>query len=100
MDTCKTHKRPFMTDASGEAFCPLCDAARAETYFERGVEPPGIEPGFIAVPAAKSTKTTIRLDAYDIARAKTLAAKKGMRYQTFLKSLLHQALDKEERQIK
>lgn len=86
-----------MKDASGELFCPLCDALEAEAYFERGEHPPTITPGYMTVPAAKSSRTTIRLDAYDMARAKTQAAKKGMRYQTYIKSLLHQALDAEDR---
>jgi hypothetical protein len=41
--------------------------------------------------------TTIRLDAEDISRARTLAAKRGLRYQTYVKMLLHQALDAEEK---
>ncbi len=43
--------------------------------------------------AAKST--TIRLDPMDLSLAKTLAEKKGLRYQTYLKMLLHEALGKE-----
>lgn len=85
-----------MQTKSGITFCPMCEALTSDAYFERGEEPPTIKPGYMTIPAAKSTKTTIRLDAYDIARAKTLAKKKGIRYQTYIKSLLHQALDKEE----
>jgi hypothetical protein len=46
--------------------------------------------------------TTIRLDPEDIARARALAAKRGLRYQTYLKMLLHEALQAEEknRQVK
>lgn len=43
--------------------------------------------------------TTIRLDPQDISRARTLAAKRGMRYQTYLKMLLHEALAAEERKL-
>lgn len=44
------------------------------------------------------TKTVaIRLPIDDIARARRLARKKGIGYQTFVKMLLHEALEREER---
>ena len=36
--------------------------------------------------------TPIRLDPEDISRARALAAKRGLRYQTYLKTPLHDAL--------
>ena len=47
-----------------------------------------------------SPTITIRLAEGDLARARTLAAAKGLRYQTYLKMLLHQALDSEERRAR
>jgi predicted DNA binding CopG/RHH family protein len=45
-----------------------------------------------------STPTvSIGIDPEDIQRARSLAAKKGLRYQTYLKMLLHEALEHEER---
>ncbi len=44
-----------------------------------------------------SPTITIRLPEADLARARTLAAEKGLRYQTYIKMLLHQALNSEER---
>jgi len=44
-----------------------------------------------------SPTITIRLPEADLARARTLAAEKGLRYQTYLKMLLHQALNSEEK---
>lgn len=44
--------------------------------------------------AAKST--TIRLDPSDISRAKVQAEKRGLKYQTYLKMLIHEALGREE----
>jgi hypothetical protein len=44
--------------------------------------------------AAKST--TIRLDTGDLALAKQQAERKGLRYQTYLKMLIHEALRREE----
>lgn len=43
--------------------------------------------------AAKST--TIRLDPGDLSLAKAQAEKKGLRYQTYLKMLIHEALGRE-----
>lgn len=41
--------------------------------------------------------TTIRLAPEDISRARTLAERRGLRYQTYLKMLLHEALEREEK---
>jgi predicted DNA binding CopG/RHH family protein len=41
--------------------------------------------------------TTIRLAPEDIARARTLAERRGLRYQTYLKMLIHEALEREEK---
>jgi predicted DNA binding CopG/RHH family protein len=40
--------------------------------------------------------TTIRLDPTDLSRAKQQAERKGLRYQTYLKMLIHEALGREE----
>src|ERR1051326_8936764 len=40
---------------------------------------------------------TIRLPAEDVAKARRIAAAKGLRYQTLVKTLLHEALAREER---
>ncbi len=42
--------------------------------------------------------TTIRLDPGDIAKARLHAERKGLKYQTYLKMLIHQALQQEDRQ--
>jgi hypothetical protein len=44
-------------------------------------------------PASTSTPTTtIRLDPDDIAKARVQAAERGLRYQTYLKMIIHEAL--------
>lgn len=54
--------------------------------------------GGSARPKQPPTKTvTIRLPVDDVARARRLADQKGLRYQTLVKTLLHEALRKEER---
>lgn len=40
---------------------------------------------------------SIRIDPVDIERARLLAQKKGLPYQTLLKTLIHEALDREEK---
>ncbi len=54
---------------------------RQETLKQRGATPP----------------TTIRLAPEDISRARTLAERRGLRYQTYLKMLIHEALEREEK---
>jgi hypothetical protein len=54
---------------------------RQGTLRQRGVTPP----------------TTIRLALEDISRVRTLADRRGLRYQTYLKMLIHEALEREER---
>ncbi len=49
--------------------------------------------------AGASPTITIRIADDDLARARTLAAEKGLRYQTYLKMLLHQALISEENRV-
>lgn len=46
---------------------------------------------------AGTTPTTIRLPEEDLSRAKVLAERRGLRYQTYLKMLIHQALEREEK---
>jgi len=48
---------------------------------ERGIKPPEPLP-----------TTTIRLDPDDIAKARVQAAERGLRYQTYLKMIIHEAL--------
>jgi len=48
-----------------------------------------------ARPNAAVPTTTIRLDPADIEMARTLAEKKGLKYQTYLKMVIHEALLKE-----
>jgi hypothetical protein len=43
------------------------------------------------VPAPTPT-TTIRLDPEDIAKARVQASERGLRYQTYLKMIIHEAL--------
>jgi predicted DNA binding CopG/RHH family protein len=55
--------------------------------------------GTIAKRAAMPT-TTIRLDPDDIAKARVQAAERGLRYQTYLKMIIHEALRDAEQKRK
>jgi hypothetical protein len=60
-------------------------------FAEKGIpfpEPP-------QAPAPTPT-TTIRLDPDDIAKARVQAARRGLRYQTYLKMIIHEALQEVE----
>ena len=51
-----------------------------------------------SAPKRPVTKTvTIRLPVEDLTRARRLAARKGLGYQTLVKTLLHEALQRAER---
>ena len=49
----------------------------------------------LPVATGATRSVTIRLAAKDIEAARELAAKRGLPYQTYIKMLLHQALEKE-----
>src|ERR1035438_10043304 len=68
-------------------------AARGELLTGSAAKLAG-QPGTGVTPA-----TTIQLDPQDISRARMLAAKRGVRYQTYLKMLLHEALAAEEKKL-
>ena len=50
-------------------------------------------------PPGASETVTIRIPGNELTRARELAAKRGLRYQTYLKMLLHEALDAEEKRL-
>jgi len=64
--------------------------------FERAAAEGRLGTGTVVGKGATPT-TTIRLDPDDIARAKVQAKRRGLRYQTYLKMLLREALLEEER---
>jgi predicted DNA binding CopG/RHH family protein len=41
---------------------------------------------------------SIRIDPTDLSRARAQAERRGLRYQTYLKMVLHEALEREDRQ--
>ncbi|HTP89815.1 MAG TPA: CopG family antitoxin [Bryobacteraceae bacterium] len=51
-----------------------------------------------SLPGASET-VTIRIPDVELKRARELAARRGLRYQTYIKMLLHEALDAEEKRL-
>ena len=46
-----------------------------------------------------SKNITIRMPLADLERARQLSSRRGLAYQTFIKMLLHEALDSEEKRL-
>lgn len=68
----------------------------ADAFVERAYRKGAMTRGTIG--GAKGTKqTTLRLLTEDIGRAKRVAERKGLPYQTYLKMLIHEGLGREER---
>jgi predicted DNA binding CopG/RHH family protein len=73
------------------------DDERVRAYFAAVNKKEAIEraKAFTARQGTKSASINIRIPHEDLALARQLAEKRGMRYQTYLKSLLHEALQRE-----
>ena len=56
-----------------------------------------LSPAELLKRATASRVISIRLHEADLGRLRRLAAQKGLPYQTYMKSLLHEALAREER---
>jgi len=66
----------------------------------RTARPPRFPKYCSAHTSGQTTPTvSIRIAPEDIARARGLAEKKGLRYQTYLKMLLHEALEREQKRM-
>jgi len=69
-------------DARPEALTERFETARQQGTLRRLSQ--------TSLPGASET-VTIRIPPEELTRARTLAAKRGLRYQTYLKMLLHEA---------
>lgn len=82
--------KTFLNEADEAAWWESHEDALAEE-FERASAEGRVGIGTVAKRAGLPT-TTIRLDPEDIAEARVQAAEKGLRYQTYLKMIIHEAL--------
>lgn len=101
MPTCRTHDIELFETAGGGTICPACEAQRAEEIFAKGLDHPVHHPGVMTVPieGTELKPMTIRLRARDIERAKVLAKSHRMPYQPYLRKLLSNALDADEKMV-
>lgn len=102
-----TNKRPSFKTETDEAKWWAENQELVAKRFEQAKASGNLGRGTIARAARErasqagaSPTITIRLAEEDLARARALAAEKGLRYQTYLKMLLHQALDSEEKKAR
>ncbi|MGB0063289.1 MAG: hypothetical protein WBP85_02495 [Terracidiphilus sp.] len=82
--------KTFANEAEEAAWWESNEDALADE-FEKATAEGRVGIGTVAKKAALPT-TTIRLDPGDIAKARALAAERGLRYQTYLKMIIHEAL--------
>ena len=96
-------KVPRFTDEGEEAQWWFDHREELTTAFEEAASLGELRTGTAAKLAGEragiTPTTTIRLDPDDISRARNLARKRGLRYQTYVKMLLHQALEAEEKKL-
>lgn len=71
-------------------------AAKEGRLRRGGVQRLLAERGIVYQGSGPTPTTTIRLDPEDVAKARVQAAQRGLRYQTYLKMIIHEALGKAE----
>ncbi len=91
-------KKKFANEAEEAAWWESNEDALAGE-FEKATAEGRVGIGTVAKRAALPS-TTIRLDPDDIAKARVQAAERGLRYQTYLKMIIHEALRASERNRK
>jgi predicted DNA binding CopG/RHH family protein len=90
--------KTFTNEAEEAAWWKANEDALLED-FKKGTAEGRVGIGTVAKRAALPS-TTIRLDPDDIAKARVQAAERGLRYQTYLKMIIHEALRASERDRK
>jgi hypothetical protein len=93
---CRKCKTEMYHDDQGKWFCPDCILREIEPAFldERLDHPGQLRRPYVLEPATK--QVSIRLPVTDLELARKLARRKGIpKYQTYIKSLLHDSLMKE-----
>lgn len=83
-------KKTFASEAEEAAWWESHEDELADE-FEKATKEGRVGIGTVAKKAAFPS-TTIRLDPEDIAKARGQAAERGLRYQTYLKMIIHEAL--------
>jgi hypothetical protein len=92
----KTLKTPDFKSEEEEAAWWAANPALLLNEFEQAAKNGTLGRGTLARRGLIPT-TTIRLDPRDIELARQQAEQRGLRYQTYLKMIIHQALNQEAR---
>ena len=87
---CEVCKTEMFEDEKGELFCPDCEAEAFLTSFDE-TDDSWME-NKVKVVQPKTKPVTIRMNVYDINKAKSLAKSKNVPYQTLLKEIIHKNL--------
>ena len=87
-------KKEFRSEGDEAQWWEQNEDALAEE-FEKAAAAGTVGHGTAARRGATPT-TTIRLDPEDVAKARVQAEARGLRYQTYLKMLIHEALQRAE----
>jgi hypothetical protein len=85
---------PKFKSEKAEADWLYANRVRIEAAMAREKRTKGPSPAQIVAREAESKMISIRLAAGDIERAKELAASKGIGYQTLIRMLIHESLDR------
>ena len=96
--TAREMKAPKFRNETQEANWWAAHQTQIAGEFERAAVEGHLGRGSVARKGATPT-TTIRLDKDDLSRARLQAERKGLRYQTYLKMLLREALLAEEHKM-
>lgn len=87
---------PFASEAEEAKWWPSQESRIADA-FEKAAAEGTLRRGTVARRMGAIPPTTIRLDPADVARARMQAEQRGLKYQTYIKMLLHDALRRRER---
>ena len=94
--TCRKCSSEMYQDDQGLWFCPDCIVEKIDPAFldEQRDDPGELKRSYVLSPPTK--QVSIRLAVGDVELARRLARRKGVpKYQTYIKTLLHEALAKE-----
>lgn len=92
----KFDKPAFASEKEEAQWWPSQESKIADA-FEKAAAEGRLQRGTVARRLGAIPPTTIRLDPADIARARQQAEQRGLKYQTYIKMLLHDALRRHER---
>jgi predicted DNA binding CopG/RHH family protein len=86
-------KIPVFATEAEEADWWYENRARVEKEFHHAIAEGRVRQGVPTPPSQRRIQTTISLDPLDSKKAHAIAAKRGLKYETYLEMLVHQELE-------